>query len=95
MFAVVALVNVTVPGPLTFAHDAVSLFDGSPSSDTVPASTADAGRVIVWSEPAFAVGAWFTGGGNAVVHSLSVGMICLAMLALDHCSCATAPPACS
>ena len=61
VFAVAAFVNVTVPGPLTFVHDAVSLFDGSPSSVTVPASVADAGDVIVWSGPALAVGAWFAG----------------------------------
>jgi hypothetical protein len=51
--------NVTVPGPLTlvqaFVTDAGGL--GNPSSVTVPTKLAVAGSVIVWSTPAFTVGA--------------------------------------
>ena len=64
VFAVAALVNVTVPGPLTFVQATVSLFDGSPSSVAVPASVAVEGSVIVWARPALTTGAWF--GGVAV-----------------------------
>ena len=57
----VALAKVTVPGPLTWLHVVLIAPGGlgSPSSVTVPSRVADAGRVIVWSAPAFTEGAWF------------------------------------
>src|SRR5437867_9072447 len=53
-----ALPNVTVPGPLTFVHVVVGVAFGNPSSVTVPSRLAMfVGNVMVWSGPAFAVGA--------------------------------------
>ena len=58
-----ALPKVTVPGPLTFDHVVVTVAGGfgSPSSVTVPDRLAVAGRVMVWSAPAFTTGAVLTG----------------------------------
>src|SRR5688572_21773098 len=59
--------NVTVPGPLTFTQLVATAgmpSSGKSSSVTVPSSEAGAGRVIVWSSPAFTAGALFSGGGG-------------------------------
>jgi hypothetical protein len=48
--------NVTVPGPLDFDQVVVNTPDGKPSSLAVPLKFADAGSVIVWSEPALTTG---------------------------------------
>src|SRR6185436_15384047 len=59
VLSVAALPKVTVPGPLTLLQVKVSAAGGlgSPSSEAVPARLAVFGRVIVWSIPAFTVGA--------------------------------------
>ena len=61
--AALAFANVTVPGPLTFVHAAVTCAGGfgSPSSVTDPASDAASGRVTVRSGPAPTTGAVFVG----------------------------------
>ena len=53
------LAKVTVPGPETFVQVVVTAPGGlgRPSSVTVPSSAAFAGRLIVWSGPAFTFGA--------------------------------------
>jgi hypothetical protein len=58
--AELGLAKVTVPGPDTLVHAAVTAPGGfgSPSSPTAPDSVAAAGRVTVRSGPASAVGAW-------------------------------------
>jgi hypothetical protein len=65
--------NVTVPGPLSRDHAIVRVPDGWPSSVTVPSRVAWAGKVIVWSEPAFTTGGVFAGGeppGARISNSL-------------------------
>jgi len=58
VLAVLGLVNVTVPGPLTFVHEVVSVLFGSPSSVTLPSRvTVLVGNTIVWSGPASTAGA--------------------------------------
>ena len=58
VLTLVALANVTVPGPLTLLHATVSRFDGNPSSVAEPLSVAVDGSVIVCATPAFTTGAW-------------------------------------
>ena len=57
-FRDVGVVNVTVPGPLTFVQETVTSpgGDGRPSSETDPASVAVCVKRIDWSGPALAVG---------------------------------------
>src|SRR5215510_769384 len=55
--------NVTVPGPLTLLHTAVSADGvGCPSSFAMPANVTDEGSVTVLSAPAFTAGAVLEGG---------------------------------
>ena len=69
MSAATELPNVTVPGPLTFVHDAVTApgGDGRPSSATVPSREAPAGKVTARSGPASTNGAPFTTTGTGPV----------------------------
>ncbi len=53
-----ALLKLTVPGPLTWLHVVVSTGGmGSPSSMAAPVKVAMPGSVITWSRPAFTTGA--------------------------------------
>jgi hypothetical protein len=53
-----ALPNVTVPGPEVLVHVCDRVLPvGLPSSVIVPSRDAPAGRVMVWSGPAFTDGA--------------------------------------
>jgi hypothetical protein len=47
---------------------------GRPSSLDEPNKLADAGKVIVWSVPAFAVGVWFTGTTTGFTVMVSVSL---------------------
>ncbi len=69
-----AFAKVTVPGPLTADQVVVTVAGGfgNPSSVTVPLSVALAGKVMVWSNPAFTTGGWFTGTGLTVTTTSSV-----------------------
>ncbi len=69
-----ALAKVTVPVPLTLDQVVVTLAGGlgSPSSVAVPTRLAVAGRVMVWSGPAFTTGALFVGAALTVTTTSSV-----------------------
>jgi hypothetical protein len=59
-FNELTLTKTTVPGPLTFVQlTEIVLPDGRPSSVAVPDNVGPAGRVTVWSGPAFTTGALF------------------------------------
>jgi hypothetical protein len=53
------LSNVTVPGPLAIVQVIVKVFEGSPSSLTVPFRIAEPGSSIVCAVPALTAGGWF------------------------------------
>ena len=71
--AAFGLAKVTVPGPLTIDQVMVTALGGfgSPSSVTVPARVAAAGKVTVRSGPALTTGAWLTGGAGFTVMATS------------------------
>src|SRR6185295_2065731 len=73
--------NVTLPGPLTLVHVAVSVLpSGKPSSATVPCkSRAPPGQAEVRSAPALTTGASFAGRTVIVTSSLAVKRVSLAV----------------
>ena len=67
-----ALVKVTIPWPDTLIQEKIILPGGlgRPSSEAVPEREAPAGRMTVWSRPAFTLGAWLVWFGAETVIGL-------------------------
>lgn len=80
----VALLNVTVPGPLTLLHDLVSVLPvGRPSSVADPASVTPFGNVTVESGPALTTGATFVGTTGLTVITTSSEAVNVPSLAVS------------
>src|SRR5262245_21354267 len=90
--AAAALPHVTLPGPLTLLHVVVTALPaGRPSSLTVPAMDALAGRVTAVSAPALTLGARFVGGTGLTEIATSSDAVSAESLAVSR---STYRPAC-